>query len=235
MSYSHAADGMLAPSIQKSLQKLAKPLYKLKALNIFRDETSLTLSPHLWRSIEKALSKSSYFILMASPEAMDSKWVLKEVQWWLTNRSIDTILICLTEGEIAWDNVAQDFDYLNSTSIPQIFKGKFEMEPLYVNFRPFRSSEDISLGNPDFKKSIAVLAASIHQKEPSALIGEDIKEHRKTILLRNCALIILVVLSLGVIGFAWISGKFDQIKEKPGHFPHCQRQTGFRKKSNSLF
>lgn len=49
MSYGHAADGKLAPSVQKGLHKLAKPLFKLRALHVWDVETghqSLELFAH---------------------------------------------------------------------------------------------------------------------------------------------------------------------------------------------
>ena len=67
ISYSHAADGNLAPALQAGLEKFAKPWYKIRNLNIFRDEASLSASPHLWLNIQQALEQSEYLIYMASP------------------------------------------------------------------------------------------------------------------------------------------------------------------------
>ena len=72
-SYSHAADGKLAPALQSALYRFANHRYRLRALNIFCDETSLSITSVLWPSTEKALSESKYFILMASPEAAPSQ------------------------------------------------------------------------------------------------------------------------------------------------------------------
>src|SRR5215217_6968462 len=83
ISYSHAADGKLAPALQSALQGFAKPWYQRRALHLFRDQTSLALTPELWPEIERALSASRYFLLLASPDAADSRWVQQEVGWWL--------------------------------------------------------------------------------------------------------------------------------------------------------
>ncbi|MGD8932407.1 MAG: TIR domain-containing protein, partial [Chromatiales bacterium] len=74
ISYSHAADGRLAPSLRNGLHRLAKAPFQLRALNVFRDETSLSATPSLWPSIESALAQSRFFILLASPEAVASRW-----------------------------------------------------------------------------------------------------------------------------------------------------------------
>ena len=67
ISYSHAADGRLAPAFQAGLQRLAKPWYRLRAMRVFRDQTGLAVTPRLWESIKNALCILEYFILLASP------------------------------------------------------------------------------------------------------------------------------------------------------------------------
>ena len=56
LSYSHAADGRLAPALRNGLHRFAKPLFEMRALRVFRDETSLSANPALWPSIEAALT-----------------------------------------------------------------------------------------------------------------------------------------------------------------------------------
>ena len=46
----------------------------------------------------------------ASPEAAASHWVDQEVRWWRENRSHDTVLIVLTDGELGWDEARGDFE-----------------------------------------------------------------------------------------------------------------------------
>ena len=73
VSYSHAKDKAIAAALQSAIQKLGKPWYRRRALRVFRDDTSLSATPHLWPSIEAALDQSRYFLLLASPEAAASK------------------------------------------------------------------------------------------------------------------------------------------------------------------
>ncbi len=79
ISYGHAADGLLAPALQRGLQRLAKPWNSRRALLIFRDETGLSTNPHPWSSIEDALDGSGWFALPASPEAAGSEASLSGV------------------------------------------------------------------------------------------------------------------------------------------------------------
>ncbi|MGH7553954.1 MAG: hypothetical protein ACREMQ_13105, partial [Longimicrobiales bacterium] len=69
LSYSQAGDSRLAPALQSGLQQLARPWYRPRALRIFRDRTTLSVTPALWPAIEAALSSSRWFIYLASPKA----------------------------------------------------------------------------------------------------------------------------------------------------------------------
>src|SRR5262245_28370624 len=86
ISYSHAKDKPVAAALQSVIQRLGKPWYRRRALRVFRDDTSLSATPHLWPAIEQALAQSRYLILLASPEAAGSQWVGKEVAYWLAHK-----------------------------------------------------------------------------------------------------------------------------------------------------
>src|SRR5690349_6540742 len=45
ISYSHSASREVARGLQKGLQTYAKPWYRWRAINVFRDETDLTAAP----------------------------------------------------------------------------------------------------------------------------------------------------------------------------------------------
>ena len=109
LSYSHAADDKLAPALQRGIQRLGKPWYRRPVVRVFRDETSLSANPSLWSSIEHAVELCEYFLLMASVESAVSPWVRREVAWWLEHRSIERLLIIVTDGEIVWDQASHDF------------------------------------------------------------------------------------------------------------------------------
>ena len=165
ISYSHAADGKLAPSLEKALEKFAKPWYKRRNLKIFRDEASLSASPHLWHNISAALDESEFLIYLASPESAQSKWVTKEIKYWLDHKSLETLLIVLTDGDITWDEQRATFNNHYSSSLPSILLDKFKQEPFYLDLRTSKEQDDLSLKNPLFKKEILKLAANIHGVE----------------------------------------------------------------------
>ena len=73
ISYSHAADNAAAPALQAALHAFARPWNRMRALRVFRDQTSLAASPELWPAIEAALADARWLLLMASPEAAASR------------------------------------------------------------------------------------------------------------------------------------------------------------------
>ena len=129
ISYSHAKDKPIAAALQSEVQRLGKPWYKRRALRVFRDDTSLSATPHLWPTIEQALEQSRFLIVLASPEAAASPWVGKEIAYWLEHKSVDTLLVALTDGTLAWDNTTGDFSWSATTPLPAVLKGRFAAEP----------------------------------------------------------------------------------------------------------
>jgi len=108
ISYSHAADGRLAPALQSALHQFAKPWYKLRAIHVFRDESNLAANPHLWTSIRTAIEDSEFLVLMASPGAATSAWVPKEIEAFLASGSAENMILVLSDGELVWDDAARD-------------------------------------------------------------------------------------------------------------------------------
>jgi hypothetical protein len=208
ISYSHAADGRLAPALRNGLHRLAKPLLKLRALNIFRDQTSLSASPGLWPSIEGALAQSRFFILMASPEAAASQWVTKEVDWWCRHRSTSTILIVLTKGELFWNTASNDFDWDRTTALPKPLRGAFGDEPHWIDFRWARTGTDVSLNHPLFRDSLASLAAPLHGSPKEELFGEDVVLQRRAKTAAFTAFGVVTLLAVLAALAAWFA--FEQ-------------------------
>jgi WD40 repeat protein len=205
LSYSHAADGQLAPSLQRGLRGFAKPWYRLNALRVFRDQTSLSATPALWAGIERALAASRFFILLASSDAAASPWVDKEVSYWRDHKLMNDFLIALTEGEIAWDASAGDFDWNQVTALPRSLQKAFVSEPFWVDLRFARAQSDVSLRQPDFRKAIADLAAPIHGSDKDTLLGEDITQHRRTMRLAGAGVAILIALVIAASVSAFLA------------------------------
>jgi len=206
LSYSHTADAKLAPAIQSGLQGFARPWYRLRALRVFRDKTSLAVNPALWPSIERALEQSEYFVLLASPAAAASHWVRREIAYWLTHRSSETLLILLTEGMLAWDAAKGDFDWTQTTALPSDAGLVFADEPLHLDLRWTEEKEDqLSMRNAQFRDAIADLASTLHGRPKDDLVGEDVRRHRSAMRLAWSAIAALTLLTVAAVTAAYLA------------------------------
>src|SRR5690242_3127172 len=131
ISYAHA-DVVFGQVLQRGLQHLAKPWNRRRAMEVFRDETSLAASPGLWPAIQAALDASRWFVLLASPEAARSEWVGKEITYWVTSKGTDHLLVVVTDGIWQWDKRSGDLSPA-STAGSRALRGVLPAEPLYVD------------------------------------------------------------------------------------------------------
>ncbi len=203
VSYSHAADGRLAPALQRAMQRLAKPWYRARALRVFRDETALSANPHLWSSIQTAMDESEWFVLLASPDAAASEWVNRELDYWLASKSTDRILVAVTDGTWRWDPAAHA---VVGTAVPTALGEIFDEEPRHVDLRWARTTTDLDLRNSRFRDVVAQLAAPAHGIAKDELESEDVRLYRHARRLARGAtsvLVLLMVISLVLGGFAW--------------------------------
>ena len=204
ISYSHAADGSLAPALQSGLHRLARPWYALRALRVYRDETNLAVQPDLWSTIEAALAQSRFLVLMASPEAARSKWVAKELDWWLSHRDAAHLMIVLSAGELNWSDAEGDFDWSRTDALPRALATRFSNEPKHVDLRVIRTQR-LTLDDPAFRLAVLDLAAPMHGKDKDMLDGEDVRHLRRTRLLTRSAVAGLAALTLVSTIAAWVA------------------------------
>ena len=206
ISYSHAADGRLAPALQRGLQRLAKPWNSRRALRIFRDETGLSTNPHLWSAIQKALDESEWFVLLASEDGARSGWVNKEISHWLATKAVERLLPVVTDGTWEWDPNLGDF-VPESSAVPEALRGALAAEPRHLDLRWARTQTDLDLRNSGFRSAVADLAAPMHGVAKDELEGEDIRQHRRARRLARgavSALALLVVILVVVSVFALV-------------------------------
>ena len=223
ISYSHAADGQLAPALQQGLQRLAKPWNHRRALRIFRDETGLSTNPHLWSAIEGALDESEWFVLLATPEAAQSEWVNKEISHWLATKSVARMLPVVTDGTWVWDASAGDFT-ASSSAVPEALRGTLADEPRHLDLRWARSETDLDLRNSRFRSAIADLAAPMHGVAKDELEGEDVRQHRRARrLARVAASTLVLLLSISMILAVLAVNQRNQAQHNAGVATQRQR------------
>jgi WD40 repeat protein len=199
ISYSHDADPRLASALQSALHRFAKPWYRLRSLKVFRDNASLSANPALWDSIVDALQASRTFVLLASPEAKESRWVAREAEWWREHKPGDQVLLVLIDGEIVWDEQADDFDWERTSAVPRTLAGAFAEEPRWIDLRWARAAGDLSLRNPQFRDAVAEVGAPLHGRPKDELVGEDVRQHRRALRLARGAVATLSILLLAAV------------------------------------
>jgi TIR domain len=178
VSYSHSADGELAPALQAGLQRLGKPWNRRRALEVFRDATGLGVTAGLWPSICAALDGARWFVLLCSPEAAHSIWVNREIERWLATKSAETIMPVVTDGTWKWDELAAELD-ATATAVPPVLRSAFHAEPRYLDLTWARREHQLTLRNARFRDQVAELAAPIHGVAKDDLEGVDIREQAR--------------------------------------------------------
>jgi WD40 repeat protein len=196
ISYSRKADAHVAPPFQTALQRFAKPWYRMRAVRVFRDDTDLRNEP-LRPAVKTALEDSEFLILLASPPAARSKWVAEEVEYWRQHKEPGHLMIVLTEGDLPWNEANRDFEWTPSCAVPGTISGEFADEPRWSDIRKPKKERQLSLGNPEFRAAVADVAASLHHVEDkSQIVGEEVRQHRRTVRLAASASVLLAILAL---------------------------------------
>jgi len=214
LSYSHVSDIRLASALHSALHRFAKPWYRLRAMRVFRDKTSLSANPALWPAIEKALGSSEFFVLVASPAAASSTWVQKEIVWWLDHQSTDRMLIVLSESDLVWNSAAGDFDWERTAVLSSALRGRFRDEPLHVDLRWARSEPNLSLRHSRFREAVLDIAAPLHGRSKDELDGEDVRQQRRAVLLAWAGGIALTLLTVAAVTSAVSAVRQSRVAEE---------------------
>jgi tetratricopeptide (TPR) repeat protein len=236
ISYSHLKDKPIAAALQSAMQRLGKNWYQRRALRIFRDDTSLSATPHLWPSIESALSESRFLILLASPHAAASPWVDKELTYWLEHRGADTLLIGLTEGALGWDAAAGEFT--PGAPLPPAVKGRLNGEPKWVDLTAYRAGAAKS--DAKFTELAADFAAAIRGMPKEDLLSQEVLQQRRALILAWSAAASLLFLA-ALAGWQWtVAVSNEQLAKEQERIAKTERDraertlTAATKTANSL-
>lgn len=214
ISYSHAEDRGVAQRLRAGAEKVAKPWYRPRALRVFLDVSSLAAEPALWPSVERALARSRWFVLVASPGAAGSEWVDQEIRWWLANRPVERLLVVVADGTLAWDKEACDFDAAASSALPLALRGAFPQLPRWVTVPPGAS------GNPEpseaeMYETVIDVAATIHGIDKDELGRDVVRERQRTRrwvvgAISSLSLLLLVAVAAGLVAMSQRASAIDQ-------------------------
>jgi hypothetical protein len=88
------------------------------------------------------------------------------------------VLIVLTAGGLVWDGARNDFDWARTSAIPELLRGRFQDEPLYVDLRWAESARDLTLRNARFLDAVLDLASPLHGRAKNDLAGDEVRQSR---------------------------------------------------------
>jgi len=213
ISYRHTErDIRAAQDIQRSLEHFRIPRAirsrtgKDNIGPIFRDKDDLSITSDLNDTICQALQNSDHLIVICSPEAKESAWVQKEIEFFLETHTRADILTVVTDGEpidvIPEILRLEETEYIDRDGT--VRTAILEREPLCCDWRMKKSRAK--------REELPRLAA--------AILGcsyDDLRQRQrqyKTRRLTALAAFLIVVLSALTTYFAWSAGQIRQNYER---------------------
>ncbi|NEJ03090.1 toll/interleukin-1 receptor domain-containing protein [Rhizobium ruizarguesonis] len=192
----------VAVAIENGLRRFARPWYKISALRVFRDTSYLTASHDLWQTIEQALSRSKSLIYLASPEAAASRWVLKELTWWLDHHGTNNLILVIIAGNIAATDDGRELDRASTDCIPQTILARFHSLPLYIDLRGSPSAEPLDPRHAMFAKALPQISAAVREVSLDHVTGEALRQrHLRNRAAASAVCLVAVLIGAAAFGF----------------------------------
>ncbi|KAA8889195.1 TIR domain-containing protein [Nocardia colli] len=192
LSYSGDRDRALLPKLQKAMETLPRRWYRPPITRTFLDYSGVSIGPTLWEKITTGLAKSDWLVVCASPEAQRSEWVDREIEWWLDNRSVNSILLVVTDGALVWDKKANDWDREQSTALPPRLLGRYPTQPVWKTVT-WRGPDKTG---PDIDSAAVSITAVVRGIREDDLHSEGLRETRRNLRWAMSAVAVLAVLTL---------------------------------------
>jgi antiphage defense system Thoeris ThsB-like protein len=187
ISYARSASTLEATHLQTAIQTFAKPWHLLRAVRIFRDDSSMSANPALWSTIEQGLREARWLVVLLSPIAARSEYVANEIRWWLQHKDAASILLVHDEGTLGWDRVRNDFSDATDC-VPAPLRGAFREEPRWSDLSWFDAPGSSGTADPRFRERVADLASAIRGIPRDELLGDDVAQHRRSWRLAKLAI-----------------------------------------------
>lgn len=188
ISYRHIArDAAIAKAVHTQIENYTVPKSLRKDSKklgvVFRDTEELPISSDLSESLRNALDASRFLIVICSPEAKESPWVSREIDYFLKNHSHRDVFVILSSGE-----PSEVFPY----QLTHVSHGSDEscedIEPLALDVR----ADTISGSVKRVKKQIKKLYAAMIGCSYDDLVQREKARQRKRALCSVVALIVVL-------------------------------------------
>jgi WD40 repeat protein len=189
LSYSWKADGDTAPAIQSILQRFLCPWYRVRALRVFRDLSSLPAGGTVEGALCARLDRSRHLIVLASPEAPRSAGMELEARHWLAGTRRGEVLIIVTSGDFeSWHDIRQRL-------LPPSLAQALQAPPIWADLRGQRASLAGKL-RPATRESVVeglkqIILRFYPGKDWGVLRGEERNARRNALRLLGTAVILL--------------------------------------------
>lgn len=187
ISYRHAElDSAVAKTLHTLIEQYRIPRGLQKDGNkrlgiVFRDQEELNASSNLTEEIQHALDNTEYLIVICSKSAIQSPWVMREIEYFLRHHDHAHVLTVLASGEPDEVFPAQLTQSPDGPDAPPI-------EPLAVDVR----ADTVAGSCKKLRREIPRLIAALLQCPYDALVMREQK--RKTRRITSIAAIVMAVL-----------------------------------------
>ncbi|MDI3404097.1 toll/interleukin-1 receptor domain-containing protein [Streptomyces cavernicola] len=180
LSYSGDRDRQWLPHLQRAIEKQSRPWYRPPRIRVFLDDSGVSIGPRLWGKIEAGLARSEWLVVMASPDSKESTWVDREIEWWLKHKSVDTILLVVSDGQLVWDEQRGDWNAELSTALPARLAGKFEQQPVWKTV-DLHSPDNGTDPLPDIDSVALGIASVVRGLPEDDLKSEGMRDTRRNL------------------------------------------------------
>lgn len=134
--HSTRADGEVVAALRRELHMHTRRLFGVRRLHLFQDRSDLGSSATLWSTLEDHLQASRTLMVILTPESGSSAGMVREIEWWLENRSLDTIHLVALSGDVIWDEGEKRFRA--GGAVPKPLQAAFSEEPFFFDLRGYR-------------------------------------------------------------------------------------------------
>jgi TIR domain len=206
LSYSWKSDRKVAETIQFVLQRFLCPWYKLRAKTVFRDLSCLPAGPNLENELFDRLDRSTHLIVLASPEAVNSRGMEIEARHWFSRpRAGEVIVIITSGGAEIWEDIRERL-------LPPSVRSNLISASVWASLRQRR---DRILANPKDHWLHGQLIEDLNQvllrlypdRDWGQLRGEERAQRRRALWLLSAAAVLFLVLALAAGWFGWDAQK----------------------------
>ena len=109
------------------------------------------------------------------------------------------MLVVLTDGRLEWDASTSSFSNEFTTALSAEALKSFVSEPLWIDLSWIKSPKvECRSDNPEFRRAIAAISATIRGVDKDVLLGEDLQQRRRAMLQAYAAAATISILAIGL-------------------------------------